>query len=244
MPSRIALVTDFGSNGPYTGQVRLLLQGLSPATPVIELMSDLAPFRPDLAAYLLPRLTEGMPDDTLYLCVVDPGVGGSRGALVLQADNNWYLGPDNGLLSQVARCARSVRCRRIDWKPEKLSDSFHGRDLFAPVAARIVSGKGVSGVSMEADELVGRDWLSQAHCVIYKDGYGNLCTGVDGKSVADAKRVSAGGMFLPYARTFSSIGTGEAFWYRNSFGLVELAVNCGRADEMLGLKPGDSVTVE
>jgi len=93
----IALVTDFGGASPYLGQMQLRLSGLLPRLPVIDLVSDLAPSRSDLAAYFLPALVRNMPARTLYLCVVDPGVGGERSALAVEADEDWYVGPDNGL---------------------------------------------------------------------------------------------------------------------------------------------------
>ena len=105
MIDRIALVTDFGPGGPYVGQLKLRLSELVPGIPVIDLVSDLTPFRSDLAAYFLPALVRDIPNSTLYLCVVDPGVGGERAALAVLADGNWYVGPDNGLLAVVARRA-------------------------------------------------------------------------------------------------------------------------------------------
>ncbi len=244
MPARIALLTDFGSAGPYTGQLRLLLQGLVPATPVIDLMADPPPFRPDLAAYLLPRLLQGMPEDTLYLCVVDPGVGSDRKALMMQAGGNWFVGPDNGLLALVARGAADVRCWRVEWRPPRLSESFHGRDLFAPLAARIISGETVAASAIAVNEMVGADWAENSPRIIYRDVYGNLCTGLDAARLGRDRLLVAGGRKLPFARTFSDVRSGEAFWYQNAFGLVELAVNCGRADQVLGLEPGDEVLLQ
>lgn len=99
----IALVTDFGVGGPYVGQLLATLHRRVPGVPVYPLMSDLPPFRPDLAAYLLPALVRDLPKGALYLCVVDPGVGSDRNLLWLNADGNRYLGPDNGMLAIVAK---------------------------------------------------------------------------------------------------------------------------------------------
>jgi S-adenosylmethionine hydrolase len=244
MLRRIALLTDFGSAGPYTGQVRLLLQALAPGVPTIDLMADLPRFRPDLAAYLLPRLVRGMPSETLYLCVVDPGVGGERQALALLAGGNWFVGPDNGLLALAAREDPGAQWWQIDWRPEGMSESFHGRDLFAPVAARIAAGDGVPGRRVSGEGVAGVDWPTQTPQVVYRDVYGNLCTGLDAARLERSRRVIAGNSDLGFARTFSCVPQGEAFWYRNAFGLVELAVNCGRADEVLGLREGDPVSFE
>lgn len=244
MAARIALVTDFGGSGPYTGQLHLLMHAQAPSIPVLDLIADLTPFRPDLAAYLLPGLVRDIPEDSLYLCVVDPGVGGSRRAVALQADGNWYVAPDNGLLALIARRANSIRCWNLDWRPPRMSASFHGRDLFAPLAARIALGGKVPGSPMEPSELVGVDWPGHMSRVIYRDGYGNLCTGLGAAGIAPERRLLAGGRSLANARTFSNVPKGTPFWFENSFGLVELAVNCGRADQVLDLGPGDPVLVE
>jgi S-adenosylmethionine hydrolase len=243
MIDRIALVTDFGPGGPYVGQMKLRLAQLVPRIPVIALVSDLTPFRSDLAAYLLPALVRDMPSRTLYLCVVDPGVGGERAALAVLADDNWYVGPDNGLLALVARRAKEVQVLRVDWRPVRLSDSFHGRDLFAPVGAMLCAGEIPACTEIDVGQMVGSDWPSEALRLIYTDPYGNLTTGQNGWSLDRNRILLAGGRELGFARTFCEVPPGRAFWYENSFGLVELAVNQGRADQTLGLKTGDVIGV-
>lgn len=235
---RIALVTDFGGPGPYVGQVRLLLSGLLPRLPVIDLISDLAPFRADLAAYFLPALVRDMPARTLYLCVVDPGVGGARAALAIAADGDWYLGPDNGLLALVARRATRARLLRIDWRPRVLSSSFHGRDLFAPVAAMLCEGRTPPSTEIDKGALIGSHWPSRLAKVIYADTYGNLITGVQASDLNPGLRLRIGGHELSHARTFCEVSPGQAFWYWNAFGLMELAVNQGDARRVLGLGLG------
>lgn len=239
---QIALITDFGS-GPYVGQVRLRLGALAPGVPVADLLADLPPFRPDLAAYLLPALARDLPAPIVYLCVVDPGVGGERAALALKVGADWYVGPDNGLLALVARHAHRPRLLRVDWRPERLSASFHGRDLFAPVAAMLCQGRVPESVPLPFDEMVGADWPDERPQVIYADRYGNLITGLLGDRIDRAAVLSAGGIALRFAPTFCAVPPGTPFWYENAFGLVELAVNRGRADLVLGLHPGDVLAV-
>jgi hypothetical protein len=241
MIERVALVTDFGVSGPYVGQMKLRLSALVPRIPVIDLVSDLAPFRPDLAAYLLPALTRDMPVGTLYVCVVDPGVGSERAALVVEADGDWYVGPDNGLLAVVAGCIEFGRVLRVDWRPDRLSDSFHGRDLFAPVAAMLCDGSLPPCTEISASGMVGSDWPDELPRVVYVDPYGNLVTGIQATSMDLGSIIRADGRELSYARTFSETTAGTAFWYVNAFGLVELAVNQGNAQFALGLDCGDPV---
>lgn len=238
----VIFVTDFGV-GPYTGQMQLRIKELLPHTDCIDLISDLPPFRPDLAAYLLPALTRDIASGNLYLCVVDPGVGGEREPLAIRADGNWFIGPDNGILSQVVRRADSVKILCPQWRPCWSSESFHGRDLFAPIAARIIDDQTIGAGERRAKALVGSDWPDDLAQVVYRDRYGNLLTGVRADRVTRDCEVSAGGQRIPFARTFCEVSSGASFWYENAFGLVELAVNQGRADQVLGLAPGDAIGI-
>ncbi|NBC11799.1 MAG: hypothetical protein GVY09_00335 [Gammaproteobacteria bacterium] len=242
-PRRIALITDFGA-GPYIGQMRLLLAAAAPSLPVIDLIADLTPFRPDLAGYLLPGLLRGMPPGTLYLCVVDPGVGSERGILALRIGSDWLLAPDNGLLVPLLlqSAERRPALFRVDWRPSTLSASFHGRDLFTPIAQRIIKGRLPRATPVRMADLVGAGMSPSLAAVCYLDSYGNAMTGVPARGVRDDAVVSVRGARVARARTFSDVPVGIAFWYENAFGLLEVAVNQGRADSRLGLGPGDSIT--
>jgi S-adenosyl-L-methionine hydrolase (adenosine-forming) len=239
---RIALVTDFGA-GIYVGQVVARLSALVPGMPVIDLVHDLPSFRADLAAYLLPALVRDLPRGTLYLSVVDPGVGGERVGLVVAAGGDFFVGPDNGLLAQVTRRTPGARAWRIDWQPPGLSHSFHGRDWFAPTAARLCRGESVALGAMGLKDLRGTDWPDDLPAVIYGDSYGNLMTGMRASALAAETEILAGGRSLHRARTFCETHPGAAFWFENALGLVELAVNQGRADRVLGLIPGDPIAL-
>jgi len=243
MLDRIALVTDFGSRSSYVGQMRLRLDELLPRFPVVELESDLVPYRPDLDAYFIPALARDMPAHTLYLCVVDPGVGGERAVLAVEADGDWYLGPDNGLLALIARRARRVRLLRVDWRPERLSASFHGRDLFCPIAAKLVEQEPLEWVPLDQGDMLGSDWPDELSKVIYADNYGNLITGIRAASLEESVRLVVRGLEISPARTFCEVPSGQAFWYEDCFGLTELAVNQGNARLALGLEVGDQVEV-
>ncbi len=239
---RIGLITDFGA-GVYVGQIIARLSALIPGMSVIDLVHDLPPFRPDLAAYLLPALVRDLPPATLYLCVVDPGVGGDRQGLVLEADGDLFIGPDNGLLSQVARRTDHARPQRIDWRPDRVSNSFQGRDWFAPVAAALCRGEKLALTELDTDALIGADWADELSAVVYVDGYGNLMSGLSAVDQMPELALLAAGRMIRYARTFCEVRPGEAFWYENALGLLEIAVNQGRADRVLGLGPGDPLIV-
>ncbi|NVZ11465.1 SAM-dependent chlorinase/fluorinase [Allochromatium humboldtianum] len=237
---RILLATDFGAN-LYVGQMHARLHALVPGVPCMSLMQDLPPFRPDLAAYLLPALLRDLPRDSLLLCVVDPGVGGERAGLLVRADGHWLIGPDNGLFALVARRAGDGAVWRIGWQPERMSASFHGRDWFAPAAARLVLGEDLELMPLAPADLIGADWPDERATIVYVDHFGNLMTGMRASSVVAEAVLRVRGQPLPRARTFCEVEPGQAFWYENALGLIEIAVNQGRADRQLALGVGDSV---
>lgn len=237
---QLALVTDYG-DGPYVGQMRARLADLIPALPSIDLVHDLPAFRPDLAAYLLPALVRDMPAGMLFLCVVDPGVGGARDLLLLRADGAWFVAPDNGLLALVARRAKSVDAWRIGWRPAVLSASFHGRDWFVPVAGRLCQGQDLGLTALAPADLVGASWPQERPSILYIDRFGNLLTGVKAPDPDIRHSLRVGSSQLPRARTFCEVPVGAPFWYANAFGLVEIAVNQGRADQALGLAIDDPI---
>ena len=113
---------------------------------------------PKPSAYLLAAYAVWFSAGTVFLCVVDPGVGGTRPAIILEADGRWYVGPGNGLFELVQRRAAKTRSWDIDWKPERLSASFHGRDLFAPVAAILARGEPPPGRPRKDDADRREDW--------------------------------------------------------------------------------------
>ncbi|HEY3911271.1 MAG TPA: SAM-dependent chlorinase/fluorinase [Stellaceae bacterium] len=239
----IALCTDFGLAGPYTGQVKAVLQQLAPGVPTIDLFADLPAQSPKPAAYLLAAYGPWFPPGTVLLAVVDPGVGGARAAVVVEADRRFYVGPDNGLFELVLRRAGNARCSEILWRPAKLSASFHGRDLFAPVAAHLAGGGLPSGALHETEISHFPDWPDDLPEIVYIDGYGNAMTGLRAAALPAQAGLGAGGHQLARARTFSDVPPDAAFWYENSNGLAEIAVNAGRAESALGLRVGAPIAI-
>jgi S-adenosyl-L-methionine hydrolase (adenosine-forming) len=180
---------------------------------------------------------------TVFLSVVDPGVGGTRPPIILEADGRWYVGPGNGLFELVERRATSNRSWHIDWKPERLSASFHGRDLFAPVAAMLARGEPPPGRPLGDNAHRRPDWPDDLREIIYIDHYGNAMSGLRAVVLARDATLVAAGRLLERAGTFSDRPPGTAFWYENANGLAEIAVNQGRADQELGLTIGSRVEI-
>jgi S-adenosylmethionine hydrolase len=239
----IVLFTDFGADDIYVAQVKAVLLEEANAAPVLDLLHSAPNFRIDAAAHLLAALERRFPRGTVFLAIVDPGVGSTRDAAVLQADGKWYVGPDNGLLSVIASRAADVRSWRIRWRPSALSASFHGRDLFAPVAAAIARGDLPEDKIEPTDALQVQLGSGDLAEVIYIDHYGNVLTGLRAAAMPHDATIDIRGERVGYARVFAEAQTGRAFWYENSIGLVEIAVNRARATDLLEIAIGDPVSV-
>ena len=229
------------------GQMEAVLWRGAPHVPVIILTADAPEFDVRASAYLLSAYTRDVARDEVVLCVVDPGVGTAREAIVLRADGRWFVGPDNGLMTMLARRAAQSEFWRITWRPEILSASFHGRDVFAPVAALLASG----GLAAAAERLLPIDltqvehpaWPEQHAAIITFDRYGNAVTGIDVSSVNPGDVIACGGHYIGSATTFGAVPPGQAFWYGNSSGLLEIAVNQGSARIELNLNAGTAIHI-
>lgn len=205
---------------------------------VLDALHDAPAFRIEASAHLIAALAPQYPKRSVFLAVVDPGVGGRRGAIVVHADGRRFVGPDNGLLSILWQRARQRACHRIAWRPAALSSSFHGRDLFAPVAAALATrvprgwlvAKRAPEVSLPAADLAQ---------VIYVDHYGNVITGLRAARFPKERKFRIGKRVLRYARTFEDAR--GPFWYGNSLGLVEISSPGRSAASELRLRVGSRI---
>jgi len=238
----IVLFTDFGPAGPYVGQMKAVLTAAAPSVPVIDLLSAAPAYAARASAYLLAALAPDFPAGAVFLAVVDPGVGGNRAPVVVKADGQWFVGPDNGLFAIVARRADDIAAWRIAFRPQSLSASFHGRDLFAPVAARIAAGKDVPGSPIPPETVHRADWPDDLAEIVFIDHYGNAMTGLRAATLPGDSVLESAGHRFRSARVFSDVAPGAAFWYENANGLAEIAVNQGRADG-LGIMVGTPVAI-
>ena len=238
----IVLFTDFGLADPYVGQLHGVLAREAPGVPVIDLLHAVPNYDIRAGAYLLPAFVPEFPPESVFVCVVDPGVGGVRRPVMLRALDRWFVGPDNGLFYVLARRAPQHTCHEIRWRPTRLSASFHGRDLFAPVAARLALGEVPKSEHMMLTTPEG-EWSDDLAEVIYIDHFGNAITGLRANEVEPSRHIKVHNHILKPARIFSDVTSGEGFWYENSNGLVEIAINRGHAAQQLGFKLGDRLTL-
>ena len=201
----IVLFTDFGLHGPYVGQMKAVLHQTVTSTSIIDLFTDAPVGKPKASAYLLAVYAAWFPAGTVFLCVVDPGVGGARPPIILEADGRWYVRPGNGLFEFVQCRAGEIHSWRIDWKPEDLSSSFHGRDLFAPVAAMLARGEPPPGRPCQDGAHRRSDWPDDLFEIVYVDYFGNAMVGVRAAMLPSGARLAAAGRVLERARTFSDL---------------------------------------
>lgn len=237
----LILFTDYGWQDPYVGQVKAVLARDAPGVPLIDLLHAAPDFNAHAGAQLLDGLARAFPVGAVFFCVVDPGVGGAREAALVEADGRWFVGPDNGLLSIVAGRAEKSRIWRIHWRPTDMSDTFHGRDLFAPVAARIATGSFPDDWLTPITALNVQFDVADLSRILYIDHYGNAWTGIRGGLAGAGGGLEVKGKRLAWRRVFSDAAKGEIFWHVNSAGFIEIAANRADAARILGLAVGDPV---
>ena len=257
----IVLFTDFGLEGPYTGQVKAVLYRTVPGVPVVELFADAPAGRPKPAAYLLATYGIWFPPGTVLLAVIDPGVGTERAALIIEAEGRWYVGPDNGLFELVIRRAATARTWEIARPAGPFSASFHGRDLFAPAAAHLAAGVPLDalGPPLAADALARLDLPepevgeSRIHAtVLYIDRFGNVQLNLTREHLQRAEvtpgtvvevELALDRYYAVAARTFADARKGDVILYEDAYKNIALAISGGNAAELFAAAPGQEVRI-
>ncbi|MDH5232624.1 MAG: SAM-dependent chlorinase/fluorinase [Gammaproteobacteria bacterium] len=236
------LFTDFGYQGPYVGQIKSCLKQLAPELPIIDLMHDVPGFNTNSASYLLHALSHYMPEDVFVLAIVDPGVGNSnRRPVAIKIKQRWFIGPENGIFDRLWQKADDSQVYEIDQSHfPNVSMSFHGRDIFAPTLAKIFNNDFSCLMPITYQPRLTQTSQSQ---VVYIDAFGNVMLSTDAFNFVETSQLKISNQIISFAATFSLVEPGSVFWYKNSIGLVELAVNQGSAAQMLGLSVGDELSI-
>ena len=260
-PSRVvAFLSDFGSRDPYVAIVKAVIEKISAGkVRVIDISHDVPGFSVVAGAYVLYTSYRYFPRGTVFLVVIDPGVGTERRALAVRTSNYYFVGPDNGVLYPAITEdgvveARVISNEAVFLKP--VSKSFHGRDVFGPAAALLALGVPLEalGPRIEPEKLVRLELRKRCEeetveaMVVYVDHFGNAALGLDkecleklcqrGSIVAETRGRRYRAKCLP---VFSMAEKGELVFYLNSLGFPELAVNLGSAAQLLGIGIGDVV---
>jgi S-adenosylmethionine hydrolase len=260
-PNRIVTITtDFGHQGPFVATMKGMILTRLPDARIIDVTHEVPVYWPAEAGFWLARSYRYFPAGSVHIAVVDPGVGTSRDIIAIEADAHAFLAPDNGLLAPIVARAESVSIRRIDLAAirsrlslARPSATFHGRDIFAPIAAEIAAGRiSVAELGPEIEDIV-PSWVDDptvtndqvAGVVITIDHFGNLITNIDAETIQRFAQpvVRTGGHVFPLKRTYGDVTPGEFLALINSFGVVEIARAEQSAAEALGLGRGAPVIV-
>jgi len=258
-PSRcIGLLTDFGLSDPYVGQVKAVLAKKAPSCRVIDITHEVAPFNVAQASFFLAASIKHFPKDAVILAVVDPGVGTDRKIVCLKIDGRLLIAPDNGLLGLALKNADSENIRAFDMSaamdaPHTVSHTFHGRDVFAPLAAWLALGGAPDGLGTEIDPaaLLSCEWSTPiiepgraiAH-VLHIDRFGNCVLNLQAGSLGTASEVHLTSLSkdaLTCVPTYGELEKGAAGLLEGSQGFLEIAVNQHSAADKFGLSMNDTI---
>lgn len=257
-PRCIGLLTDFGLSDPYVGQMKAVLARKAPACPLVDISHDVEPYNVAQAGFFLAASYLHFPKDAVILAVVDPGVGTERKIVGVLLDDQLLVAPDNGLLALALKTAWAGEVRAFDLSaamdaPKKVSHTFHGRDVFAPLAAWLALGGDPGSLGQEIDPgaLVSHAWSEpvvrpgRAHGhVLHIDRFGNCVLNFEAESLGTPQGLrlaSPAGGPIDYVTTYADMPEGGPGLLEGSQGFLEIAVNQRSAAKKFGLSMGDAV---
>jgi len=255
----ITITTDFGHQGPFVGVMKGCMLTRFPAARIIDLTHEIVVHWPAEAGFWLAHAFGYFPPATVHVAVVDPGVGTARNILAVYAGGHYFLAPDNGLLAPIVSRTRDALIVRLGTAElarlgvHRPSATFHGRDIFAPVAAELAAGRCQLRSLGETVSTLVPAWVedpaveprSVTGVVISIDHFGNLITNIDAALIERFRLplVHAGNHSFPLLRTYGDTRPGEYLALVNSFGVIEIARAENSAAEGLGLSRGAPVVV-
>jgi S-adenosylmethionine hydrolase len=259
LPAKIVTLTsDFGLRDPYVAQMKAAILSICPDATIIDVTHDTEKFNIRMGAFMLASAAPYFPKGTVHVAVVDPGVGTQRRAILIQTRQGFFVGPDNGLLilAAVKQCILAVHeLTNPKLMRSSVSNTFHGRDVFAPAAAHLANGVPPSEFGQEINDAVKPAFAKVAvgkgmvvGAVLHVDDFGNVITNLspreithldsDGEITAELLDCK---VKLRFAKTYAEAQPNEALALIGSHGYVELAVNQGNAAETFHAKAGDKV---
>ncbi len=255
----ITLTTDFGTRGIFVGVMKGVIFSINPDAKIIDIAHDIEPQNIHAGAFLLNSAYHYFPHGAIHLGVIDPGVGSTRRAIAVETEDYYFVVPDNGVLSYVLsteKVLRSVNLTNSKYFLPQLSGTFHGRDIFAPVAAHLSRGVPFDALGEQITQLrripILTPQTSESEIVghiLYIDRFGNLITNISQKLFESAGK---GRVFVIYiddrriqriCRAYLDVPIGELLSIFSSFGTLEIAINQGNAAEMLGIEEGCSIII-
>ncbi len=259
--SIISLTTDFG--GLYPAAMKAVILGINPEAQIVDVTHSIRQASIREGAFALYSLVPYFPAKSVHIGVVDPGVGTSRRALALKAgpegEEQFFVGPDNGLMIPAARRLGDMEVYEITNREimlnSEISATFHGRDIFAPVGARLSKGMPIDVVGNRVSDFVNLDFENYGVDgqflvgeVVYTDNFGNVITNIPEDAVLKFRtfgsQVEVNGRKVFFVQTYGFVGQGDALILIGSHGFLEIAINKGNAALQFGLRSGDPVSIK
>lgn len=254
----ITLTTDFGLGDAFVGVMKGVILGINPKVSIVDLSHQIPPQGVRQAAYLLLTAYPYFPPGTIHLVVVDPGVGSERRAIAMRAERAYFMAPDNGILSYVATKGTVEKLFSLTnpryWLAPP-SSTFHGRDIFASVAAHLSLGVALEDLGEEIQDMVrlpfpqpvlGPDDTIVGQ-ILHIDRFGNLVTDIPQEMLKNRAQVTItllGRTIHGLSSAYAAVREGELVTYIGSTELLEIAVRGGNAAQTLGAKVGDEVVIK
>lgn len=249
LPGVLTLTTDFGYRDHYVGAMKGVVASLAPGVQVFDITHDVPSFDVAEGAFAIAQAWRSYPDGTVHVVVVDPGVGSSRAPIAAAAGRHFFVAPDNGVLSQVLESVSASSVRRVETRHGlgEISRTFHGRDLFAPVAARLAAGLQFEDVGPSMAEPVRLSPVAVAAgigAVLHVDRFGNVVTSFRPEDLADGSGLEVGGRVVGLrADSYADAPEGGPFLILGSSGYVEISLNRGSAAASLQARAGARVVL-
>jgi S-adenosylmethionine hydrolase len=253
----ITLTSDFGLKDTYVAEMKGVILTLNPQATIIDVTHSVEKFNIRLGAFMLASAAPYFPKDTIHIAVIDPGVGSERRAILIQTKKGFFVGPDNGVLLLAAQNQGIEHLYEISnpkFMLSKVSSTFHGRDVFAPVAAHLDKGVKASDFGPEVTEAtspkfagVERRNNSLTGEVWHLDDFGNIITNISQKDLLQNRviKVKLRGVLqkISFGKTYTQVNTHEPLALIGSHGFLEIALNQGNAAEKFHAKAGDKIEV-
>lgn len=258
MRNVITLTTDFGLQDYYVSAMKAVMLGIQPDVRLVDISHDIPPQDIMAGSWVLRNSAMLFPPGTVHTIVVDPGVGTERKPVALQIGEQFFVGPDNGIFSLLTEETdfQAVHLNNSDYWRKEVSQTFHGRDIFAPVAAHLSAGVALEELGEPIDKLVTYRWASPIAdkdglqgWIIHIDRFGNLITNLSESligEVSDHKNVKiyVGNTILDeIVHTYGSVEDGEPAALIGSSGMLEIGINKGSAEQMLGVQKGAQISL-
>ncbi len=258
MAKIITLCTDFGPSDGYVAAMKGVILSLAPEAVLVDISHEITRQSVREGAFVLDSTHRFFPPGTLHLVVIDPGVGGERRAVAVRTEHYMFVAPDNGVLTYALREAKVLEAvaltNRAYWRSSRISDTFHGRDLFAPASAHLINGVPLADLGPPISDLVHLDHPTPTQTedgrirghVIHVDHFGNLVTDIPAALPPPRKtQVVLGSARIKGLRSsYASVARGEYLALIGSDGTLEIAVREGNAAQALEADVGDEVWIE